>query len=145
MKSHIKSGQKQVSSPMTKQRGSLVKRLPRGKSLKENNKLRKLKLILISYYFKIRCANWHQVNVKEILIYTKLAETKNWLKANAKSGWHIIGYIKPKPSEIEYHNYPGDAFEDGLPRTSAVPNAFIGFRFKKESEAIMFKMILNEL
>ena len=66
---------------------------------------------------------------------------RDWLNENAVSGWRCVGYVRPKPEEIErrYH-------DDGNGRRLiTMPDAFLGIEFKSSAEAVMFKMVMNDL
>lgn len=63
-----------------------------------------------------------------------------WLNENAHCGWRCVGYVQPKPEEIE-RKY---IFDGNERRLITVPNAFLGIEFKNKTEAVLFKMVLND-
>ena len=80
-----------------------------------------------------------QVSIKEGFFDKKQDKVLRWLKNNAKSGWKCVGYVAPTEGQIEYFI----SLQDG--KTYALPHAFIGFRFKNVTEAVLFKMVVYDL
>jgi hypothetical protein len=87
------------------------------------------------------------VNVKETLIEARRAEIKGWLDEHAQCGWRSVGYVKPKTEELVYIMGPPRVDAQGIihpGERQPVPHAFIGIQFKNPTEAVIFKMILND-
>ncbi len=76
------------------------------------------------------------VSVKETFLEYRRDHILQWLREHVKCGWKSVGYVPPP--RIEY-------FMDHDGERHAIPYAYVGFTFKNVSEAVMFKLALNDL